>query len=422
MHGSIGRARLSSSAMSGGTIRIAGRDEVASLQRWQSAFAGERKDRRYYELLEDTVEGFDHGYLVAGSGDSVNAVQPYFVIDQDLTAGTGVQVQRIIGAIRRVWPRFMRARTLMVGCAGGEGHLDGSEMVQAATAELLANSLRRIARELKCVMVVLKEFPAKYRGPLAVMQRAGFTRIPSMPMTTLGIDFKNFDDYVNKSLSPRTRGKVRRKLRAAERVTPPITMSLVDDVSPIVDEIYALYLAVYDRSPMQFEKLTKEFFCEITRRMPDKVRYFVWRQGEKMIAFGLCTVNGETICHEYVGFDYDVAFDVNLYYVVFRDIIGWAIKNGYKRFYSGSLNYDPKWHLRQSLYPIDLYVRHTSGPMNAVFSRLLPLLEPTRSDPILPNFHNYQELWGDEATGGVRAPKRTRPSATPLGEEATAEA
>jgi hypothetical protein len=24
-----------------------------------------------------------------------------------------------------------------------------------------------------------------------------------MPMTTLGIDFKNFDDYVNKSLSPR---------------------------------------------------------------------------------------------------------------------------------------------------------------------------------------------------------------------------
>jgi hypothetical protein len=400
MHGGIGRAKLSSSAISGGTIRVATREEIASLPRWQTAFAGERKDRRFYELLEDTVNGFDYGYLVAGSGDEVNAIQPYFVIDQDLTAGTAGAAKTIIAGVRRLWPRFMRARTLMVGCAAGEGHLDGSDLVQAATAELLAGSLRQLARQLNCVMVVLKEFPAKYRAPLAVMGQAGFTRVPSMPMTTLAIDVENFEEYIDKTLSPRTRGKVRRKLRAAERAKPAITMSLVDDVSGIVDEIYPLYLGVYERSALQFEKLTKEFLCEIGKRMPDKARCFVWRQGEKIIAFGLCTVQGEGICHEYVGFDYSVAFELNLYYRVFHDIIEWAIANGCKRFYSGSLNYDPKWHLRQSLYPIDLYVRHTSGAINAVFRRLLPLLEPTRSDPILPNFHNYRELWDDRVPSG----------------------
>jgi hypothetical protein len=393
MHGGIGRFKLSSTAISGGTIRIATRSEIASLPRWQAAFGDERKDRRFYELLEDTLEGFDYGYLVAGSGDEICAVQPYFIVDQDLAAGTGGQAKALIAGIRRLWPRFMCARTLMVGCAAGEGHLDGGEMVQSATAELLAGSLRRVARELNCVMVVLKEFPAKYRAALQPLQRAGFTCVPSMPMTTLGIEFRNFEDYVDKALSPRTRGKVRRKLRAAERAKPAITMSAVDDVAAIVDEIYPLYLGVYERSPLQFEKLSKEFLCEIARRMPDKARFFVWRQGEKIIAFGLCTVQGDAICHDYVGFDYSVAFELNLYYVVFRDIIEWAIANGCKRFYSGSLNYDPKWHLRQSLYPIDLYVRHTSGPVNALFRRLLPVLEPTRSDPILPNFHNYGELW-----------------------------
>jgi predicted N-acyltransferase len=128
--------------------------------------------------------------------------------------------------------------------------------------------------------------------------------------------------------------------------------------------------------------------------MRDKVRFFIWRQENHIIAFGLCTMQGDAICHEYVGFDYAVAFELNLYYRVFHDIIEWAIANGYKRFYSGSLNYDPKWHLRQSLYPVDLYVRHTSGPINALLRRLLPLMEPTRSDPILPHFHNYRELWG----------------------------
>ena len=170
-------------------------------------------------------------------------------------------------------------------------------------------------------------------------------------------------------------------------------MAVVTDATPCVDDIYPLYEKVFERSPLQFEKLTREFLCEIGRRIPDKVRFFIWHQGSHIIAFGLCTMQGDRICHEYVGFDYSVAFELNLYYRVFHDIIEWAIANGYKRFYSGSLNYDPKWHLRHSLYPVDLYVRHTSDPINAFFKRLLPLMEPTRSDPILANFPNYRELW-----------------------------
>jgi predicted N-acyltransferase len=303
-------------------------------------------------------------------------------------------VTKIVGGLRRVWPRFMRARTLMVGCAAGEGHLDGDDATKSETAETFGQSLLRIARDLNCVMIVLKEFPAKYRAPLQGLLSEGFARVPSMPMTTLSIEYKDFEDYVSNCLSPRTRGKVRRKLRAAERAKPEITMNVVGDITPFVHEVYPLYEKVYERSPLQFEKLTKEFLCEIGRRMPDKVRFFIWRQDNHIVAFGLCTMQGDAICHEYVGFDYAVAFDLNLYYRVFHDIIEWAIANDYKRFFSGSLNYDPKWHLRQSLYPVDLYVRHTSGPINAVLKRLLPVMEPTRSDPILPNFDNYRELWG----------------------------
>ena len=44
----------------------------------------------------------------------------------------------------------------------------------------------------------------------------------------------------------------------------------------------------------------------------------------------------------------------------FVTLMTWAIANGYKRYVSTGLNYDPKWHLRFQLYPLDLYVRHTS--------------------------------------------------------------
>ena len=386
MHGRFDRAKFASSPVSGGTVRIAARNEIAGLLRWRTAFAGERKDRRFYEL-------FDYGYFVVDDGEEVCAIQPFFVVDQDLVAGASDLAKTSIAGVRRLWPRFLRARTLMVGCAAGEGRLDGDETSQSTTAELLARSLHRLAGELNCAMIVLKEFPAEYRAPLQCLQRAGFTRTPSMPMTTLSIDFADFEDYLSNRLSPGTRAKVRRKLRAAERAQPAIAMSLVDNVTAIIEDVYPLYLKVFERSSLRFEKLTKEFLCEIANRIPDKALFFVWRQDSKIIAFGLCTVQGDRICHEYVGFDYSVAFKLNMYYRVFHDIIEWAIANGYKRFYSGSLNYDPKWHLRQSLYPLDLYVRHSSRPINALLRWLLPLLEPTHSDPILPNFHNYRELW-----------------------------
>jgi Acetyltransferase (GNAT) domain len=378
----------------GRAIKIASRAEISGSQHWRTAFAQQRKDHRYYELIEDTLtDGFAYGYLSIESDGAVCAVQPYFLIDQDLLAGIGAGATRLVAGIRGLWPRFMRARTLMLGCSAGEGHLDGDEPSQFATAALLATSLPQFARKLGCAMVVLKEFPRDYRPALQCLRETGFTRVASMPMTTLSIEYKDFEDYLSKCLSPRTRGKVRRKLRAAERAQPPICMSVVVDASEVVDEIYPLYEKVFERSSLRFEKLTKEFLREIGRRMPDKARFFIWRQDGSIIAFGLCLLQGDGICHEYVGFDYAVAFRLNLYYRVFHDIVEWAIANGYKRFYSGSLNYDPKWHLRQSLYPIDLYVRHTSRPLNALLARVLPLIEPTHSDPILRNFSNYSELW-----------------------------
>ena len=96
---------------------------------------------------------------------------------------------------------------------------------------------------------------------------------------------------------------------------------------------------------------------------------------------------------EYLGLDYTVAIDLHLYHCTFRDLISWGIASGYKWFHSSALNYDPKFHLRYRLDPIDLYVRHTSAVCNSVLRRILPWIEPTRYDKTLKMFDNYDELW-----------------------------
>ena len=145
---------------------------------------------------------------------------------------------------------------------------------------------------------------------------------------------------------------------------------------------------------MHFEKLTKTYFCEIGRRMPDKVRFFVWRQNGRAVAFSLCTIEGDAIYAEYLGLDYRVALDLHLYHYAVRDVVRWGMANGCKWFRSSGLNYDPKLHMRHRLDPLDLYVRHTSTLVNALLKRVLPLLEPTRRDKTLRKFANFAEIWG----------------------------
>jgi predicted N-acyltransferase len=382
--------------VSSGSLEILSRADLARVARWPRAFAHLRKDHRYYELIEDTIAGFEYYYFgIKDASGTIRAVAPFFLLDQDLLQGSGEKVRAAADAVRRFWPRFLRMRTLMVGCTAGEGHFDtDDELSRYAQARILANDIVRHAKALKASLIVFKEFPLKYRKDMQPLLEAGFGRAPSFPMTELNIDFPDFEVYMKAMLTRKTRRDLRLKFRATDAASP-ITLSILTDVTPIIDEIYPLYLAVYKRSTQHFEKLTKEYFCRLGREMPDKTRFFVWRQEGRVIALSICMLEGDALYGEYLGLDYSVALDLHLYHYAVRDTVSWGMENGYKWFRSSGLNYDPKYHLRAMLDPIDLYVRHTSYIGNAIMRRVLPLIEPTRGDPTLKKFANYADLWAD---------------------------
>jgi hypothetical protein len=388
-------------------VNVVSLRELKNCAHWQRAFALQHKDHRYYEIVEDTIHPeFDYHYFaIRNHQGEIQAIQPFFILDQDILAGVHQSLGRLTNAIRRRWPRFMFMKTMMIGCVAGEAHLDdGDDSTRAATAQSLARTIVGHADALGARLIVLKEFPDQYREALSCFVRSGFTRIPSMPHTRLNIAYADFDDYMQSALNSATRRKLRKKFKATESGAP-IQLSVITDVTSIVDEIYPLYLQVYARSKLHFEKLTKAYFCSLGVAMPDRVRFFIWRRHAKAVAFGLCIVHGETLFAEYLGLDYSVALELHLYHYVFRDLVHWAITNRCRWFQSTGLNYDPKLHLRHRLKPVDLYVRHTSTIVNVFLRAALPLLEPTRHDPTLKKFPDYLDLWGSDSPSG---PSRRR--------------
>jgi predicted N-acyltransferase len=378
-----------------GVARVLTRAELDQCPEWQSAFAGKTKDQRFYEIVADTLENdFEHHYLVLEDrAGVVRGIQPVFFVQQNLVEGIPA-LRKAVDKIRQRFPRFLTMRLLMIGNAAGEGHLS---VATPGNEEWVANALYQVleiyARESKASLIVFKDFPATYRDVLWKFAANDFTRVPSMPMTELRLDYRDFDHYVS-TLGASTRKDLRRKFRKIA-AADPIDVEVVSDLTPFVDEVYPFYLQVHERSPMKFERLTKEYLSELGRRMPDRVRFFIWRQNGKAIAFSVALVHDGTIYDDYLGLDYRVALDLHLYFYTLRDILSWSLAQGLKRYRSSPLNYQPKLHLGCDLYPLDLYVRHTNPLLNKIFRPVLKLLEPTRHDPVLRRFKNARELHGN---------------------------
>jgi predicted N-acyltransferase len=377
-----------------GLAKVVTHAELQNCDAWKRAFQNRCKDHRYYEIVEETLEGgFEYYYLVLeDDSGNVRAIQPVFFVRQNLVEGVPGKIRSVVDLVRKILPRFLTMRVLMAGCAAGTGDLGAcDEEDETWVAHALQASLQTYARQNKASLVVLKDFPVKYRAALGAFPSNNYARVPSMPMTRLALHpFHDWDEYF-RTLSKATRKDLRRKFRKTERVSK-INLEIVNDIAPYIDEAYPLYLAVHERSPFKFETLTKNYFCAIGQRMPERTRFFIWRQSGKIVAFSFCLVCNGRIYDECIGLDYRVALDLHLYFYTLREVITWSLKQGLKYYYSNPLNYEPKLHLDCELVPLDLYVKHTNALLNPIFRHVIKYLGPTRHDPVLRRFPNADQL------------------------------
>jgi predicted N-acyltransferase len=381
-----------------GSAEVVRRAALLDPDAWRAALADHCKDSRYYEICETALRqpNFDYRYLVLRDrGGTIRAVQPFFFTNQDLTAGLSVAIRSRLERIRRAFPGFLSLKMLMVGCTAGEGHL-GLVPGSADDPEVITGLLEALeihARAQKVAIITFKDFVGTYRATLEGPAKSrGYVRMPSFPATILPLDYVDFEDYLARRLGKNMRKNLRRKFRP-EPGRPPVEMEVTNDVTDCIDEVHPLYLQVLARSSFRFEELTKEYFVALSRRMPERARFFIWRREGRAIAFSACMVHHGTLYDNYLGLDYSVALDLHLYFLTIRDLITWAIGEKLTTYYSTPLNYDPKLHLRFDLAPLDLYVRHVSPWLNPFFGRIAPWLEPTRYDKLLRRFDNYADLW-----------------------------
>jgi len=132
-----------------GMAKVVTRADLQKWNTWKCTFQNKCKDHRYYEIVEETLQNdFEHHYLgLEDSSGNVRAIQPVFFVRQNLVEGVPGKIRSVVDTIRKIFPRFLTMRVLMVGCAAGTGDLGaGDKSDEAWTAQALRASLRTYAR------------------------------------------------------------------------------------------------------------------------------------------------------------------------------------------------------------------------------------------------------------------------------------
>jgi hypothetical protein len=94
------------------SLSVVSRAELSGCAPWTSTFTDQRKDYRYYEILDDTLRAqFEYRYFaIVDNNGHVRAIQPFFLVDQDILEGLGAERIYWISLVRRFYPRFLKLR------------------------------------------------------------------------------------------------------------------------------------------------------------------------------------------------------------------------------------------------------------------------------------------------------------------------
>lgn len=310
------------------------------------------EQEEYRELfLRHPPAGFD--VASSGSGFSV------FTTDFDVLTTFEPDVAR---RIRRspIPERLLRMKTRFIGSTITEyAPLPDSLTAAELVREVLDCHAEQTLTVIKDIPVdsplLTTEDNAFARELTREAEKRGFLAVEGQALAYVPMDFGTVDEYLARLSSARRRD-LRRKLKAEKRIETE-TVKFGDAIfrdERVLDELYALFKAVYDQSEIHFDLLDKDFFRDLLTGVGGDGVVMLYRVGAELAGYNACLVHGDMLIDKYIGFNYPLAREVNLYFVSWFHNLRYALDNGLKTYIAGWT--DPE--VKKSLGANFTFTRH----------------------------------------------------------------
>jgi predicted N-acyltransferase len=247
----------------------------------------------------------------------------------------------------------------------------------AAVATELDRVLSQLAKELRAWFIVVKECDAADLAQLDRLQDHGYLRGDSLPMNHFEPRFRDLDDFCQ-ALRSHYRYKINKSLKkfalANMRLETLVEPECI--LATYTEQVHRLYVAVVERAEHKLEILPAEFFREMVRRLPGEMSLSLVLQDERIVAFAWGLFHQGVFQNLFIGVDYSLNTDVDLYFNTMLRSIDFGMRAGAKDIFVGQSADDFKSRVGCYHQPRYVYLKATSRPFHWLVRKLKSLVFP----------------------------------------------
>ncbi len=223
----------------------------------------------------------------------------------------------------------------------------------------------------KTHFVMIKDLHDPYIDQAAHLENLSYRYVETEPNMVLELSpaWKNYDDYLA-SLASKYRSNIRNAILKPMEETG-CSLEKLDDLTPVLDDIFALYKAVQVNANFRPFELLPEYFPVLQAAAGDKFRCSVIKRDGRLLGFLISVADGETAIAYHIGFNRVAAEELPIYLRLLHAGIADAIDLGCKRISYGRTALEPKAALGARPQTFGVFVRHRQPVLNKLMKRLL---------------------------------------------------
>ncbi len=355
---------------------------------WMTLFPQSDQSWDYYSASERMrSRGFVFGAIGAYAGEVLVAAAPLFRVDYRLDAPLSAPFQAIGDWLQEHAPSWITMPIMGLGSPisdecqiGIRADLSLSE--RQVVLEALLRGLSQHADDNGVRVLLLKDLTEADRmWAEPTLRSANFSGIPSLPVATLELPYATVDEYLL-SLPPKMRQDLRRKRRQSIQVRVEYRSS-IEGIEDKIADLYSQTRAHRKASFDVFDELPLGYFREVMTGLNGRARLLLLWVGENLACFNLFILERDRVMGRYLGLQYPLAREHNLYFINWLAMVEYCIENGYRQLQVGQSSYALKAKLGCQFHRSWIYFKHTGAVRGPVFRLLSPYAAFDRMDPDL---------------------------------------
>ncbi|WP_445114944.1 GNAT family N-acetyltransferase [Acinetobacter sp. WZC-1] len=292
----------------------------------------------------------------------------------------------------RHWQNMLHLQTCFVGTTVTEYTLLSAQLSAQQMTEFLKQHIQKtrltIIKDLPLNSPFISEMENNYSQELIKSaEKNGFLSVEGQALAYVPIDFENREDYLSR-LSKSRRKNLKRKLKSLNEIDVEIlaTGHAKFQDAEFTAQLYRLYLNVYHQSEIHFDLLSPAFFQAILQDGDSGGTVLFYWVGTALAGFNLCYEYRGNLVDKYIGFNYPLATDHNLYFISWFVNLEYARVRGMKFYIAGWTDPEVKAQLGAEF----TFTRHLvwirSPVLRFILTRLRSVFEADH------HWHQQQEL------------------------------